>query len=123
MFRSAFRSLLLPLLAILATQRVHAQRSAHAPEPATPTEGRSDVVETYPVEVVLQAQYGFNKEARPAPGIRVELGITSADEHEPELPLFLDEPVLGSAVSDETGRIETTVAVPAEWKGRNAYMW
>ena len=111
MSRAAFRVLLPPLIALLATQRVHAQRSAHAPEPAPPTGERAAVVETYPVEVVLQAQYGFNKEARPAPGIRVELGITSADEHEPELPLFLDEPVL-------TLRATGTTVVPADHQRR-----
>ncbi len=80
---------------------------------------------SYPIEVWLHAQYGLEKDVRPAPGIHVVLGVMPSDGgDEPDaLPRELHRPVLAEATSDANGEIHVRVPVPVEWRGRSSFLW
>lgn len=108
------------LLASLALVVLSVQRTDLTPPAAVQA---SDA--TYPIEVWLHTQYGFETNVRPAPGIHVVLGVmpSKGDDEPDALPRELHRPVLVEATSDADGEIHVRVPVPIEWRGRSTFLW
>jgi len=109
-------------LLLCASSPTYAQR--REPEPPAPSVTQP-ATEIFPLELWLHAQYGFQNDARPAPGIRVEIGIRDVKVAAgPESqPLELERAVLATATSDAQGELHALVDAPYDWRRRPSFLW